>query len=109
MRGGQVLATTAVAASVAASLLVAAEPMASASTRCAAGIVGGSSLGDRAYGSCSSFNTSVTHVKITADCIAGPDRSTSWFHDYNLHYTGYCGTFGLTFKARGAYFQERPY
>ena len=82
--------------------------MASASTRCAAGIVRGGFLGDRAYGSCSSFNTSVTHVKITADCIAGPDRSTSWFHDYNLHYTGYCGTFGLTRKHAEPTFRNVP-
>ena len=95
---GSLLAGLAVAGS---SLVLVAAP-ASAAT-CGHGTVRGNFLqGDRAFGSCTSFARSSEQVRITADCIASFDRNTSWFHDYSLHYTGWC--YG---PARGSFVSAR--
>jgi len=82
--------------------LVAAAP-ASAAVTCVHGIQDqGGIWGDRAYASCVGWERRAQQARVTADCIAGPDRNSSWFHDYATHYTGSCGTFGITNQARAA-------
>ncbi len=83
------------------SLVVGAAPAQAAS--CGTGLVSGNSAqGHRAFGSCSRYDRASEETRITADCIASFDRNTSWFHDFNLHYTGYC--YG---PARGAFLSSR--
>lgn len=75
---------------------------------CSSEIVQGSDTwGDRAFGSCTRYDRSTQQARITADCIYGPDRNTAWFHDYKLHYTGYCGSFGVSRDARSSFVSFR--
>lgn len=63
--------------------------------------------GDRAYASCVGWERTSQQARVTADCIAGPDRNSSWFHDYATHYTGSCGALGVTNQARAAFMSFR--
>lgn len=98
----------AVVALVVPASLIAGAPSAQAAASCSTGIVRSPGpSGDRAFGSCSSYDRASQQARVTADCILGPDRNTRWFHDNQLHYTGYCGTVGVTNNARSAFVSFR--
>lgn len=86
--------------------LVLAVPAANANITCWHGLQGSWS-GDKAWASCAEFERAVQQVRVTADCIAGPDRNSEWFHDYRTHTTGSCGSYGLTGKARASIISSR--